>query len=83
MHCPSTIIIILLKTLMVHMQYSLFGSILNFGAMIGAITSGRIADFTGRKGVSYSNYTPFTMLRLCRSFYLMLRVNLTSNIYRH
>ncbi|KAL1832876.1 hypothetical protein ACET3Z_002527 [Daucus carota] len=31
-------------------EYSLFGSILNFGAMIGAITSGRIADFTGRKG---------------------------------
>ena len=33
-------------------QYSLFGSILTFGAMIGAITSGPIADYIGRKGVS-------------------------------
>lgn len=33
------------------MQYSVFGSILTFGAMIGAITSGPIADFIGRKGV--------------------------------
>ncbi|KAI3948538.1 hypothetical protein MKW92_018107 [Papaver armeniacum] len=31
-------------------QYSMFGSILTIGAMIGAITSGRIADFIGRKG---------------------------------
>ncbi|XP_057963823.1 sugar transporter ERD6-like 7 isoform X2 [Malania oleifera] len=31
-------------------EYSLFGSILTFGAMIGAITSGPIADFIGRKG---------------------------------
>ncbi|KAI4301309.1 hypothetical protein L6164_034599 [Bauhinia variegata] len=31
-------------------EYSLFGSILTFGAMIGAITSGPIADFLGRKG---------------------------------
>ncbi|XP_077219166.1 sugar transporter ERD6-like 7 isoform X2 [Tasmannia lanceolata] len=30
-------------------EYSFFGSILNIGAMIGAITSGRIADFFGRK----------------------------------
>lgn len=29
----------------------MFGSILTFGAMIGAITSGPIADFIGRKGV--------------------------------
>jgi len=34
------------------MQYSLFGSILSFGAMVGAITSGPIADYIGRKGVS-------------------------------
>jgi len=33
------------------MQYSLFGSILTFGAMIGAITGGPIADFVRRKGV--------------------------------
>ncbi|KAL5995807.1 hypothetical protein ACLOJK_025877 [Asimina triloba] len=30
-------------------EYSLFGSILTIGAMIGAIMSGRIADFLGRK----------------------------------
>lgn len=30
-------------------EYSVFGSILTFGAMIGAITSGPIADFVGRK----------------------------------
>ncbi|KAG0478493.1 hypothetical protein HPP92_013212 [Vanilla planifolia] len=31
-------------------QFSFFGSILNIGAMIGAITSGRIADLISRKG---------------------------------
>uniref|UniRef100_A0A7N0U8M5 Major facilitator superfamily (MFS) profile domain-containing protein n=1 Tax=Kalanchoe fedtschenkoi TaxID=63787 RepID=A0A7N0U8M5_KALFE len=31
-------------------QYSMFGSILTIGAMIGAVTSGRMADFMGRKG---------------------------------
>ncbi|GLU07486.1 hypothetical protein SLE2022_244420 [Rubroshorea leprosula] len=31
-------------------EYSLFGSILTFGAMIGAITCGPIADIFGRKG---------------------------------
>lgn len=34
------------------LQYSVFGSILTIGAMISAITSGRIADSIGRKGVS-------------------------------
>lgn len=29
----------------------MFGSIITIGAMVGAITSGRIADFIGRKGV--------------------------------
>lgn len=33
------------------MQFSMFGSIITIGAMIGAVTSGRIADFIGRKGV--------------------------------
>ncbi|CAN1765683.1 Sugar transporter ERD6-like 7 [Linum perenne] len=32
------------------LQYSVFGSILTFGAMIGAATSGPLADFLGRKG---------------------------------
>ncbi|KAI3882737.1 hypothetical protein MKW92_012330 [Papaver armeniacum] len=31
-------------------EYSVFGSILTIGAMVGAVTSGLIADFIGRKG---------------------------------
>ncbi|XP_024438899.2 sugar transporter ERD6-like 5 isoform X2 [Populus trichocarpa] len=31
-------------------EYSLFGSILTIGAMIGAVMSGRIADYIGRRG---------------------------------
>ncbi|KAL0691744.1 hypothetical protein Bca4012_091423 [Brassica carinata] len=31
-------------------QFSVFGSILNVGAVLGAITSGKISDFIGRKG---------------------------------
>ncbi|KAI0493388.1 hypothetical protein KFK09_023504 [Dendrobium nobile] len=31
-------------------EFAVFGSILTIGAMIGAIASGRIADFLGRKG---------------------------------
>ncbi|KAK4266466.1 hypothetical protein QN277_027382 [Acacia crassicarpa] len=31
-------------------EYSMFGSLVTIGAMLGAITSGRIADFMGRKG---------------------------------
>ncbi|KAJ0811744.1 putative major facilitator, sugar transporter, major facilitator superfamily [Helianthus annuus] len=31
-------------------EFSLFGSIITIGAMIGAVTSGRIADTIGRKG---------------------------------
>jgi MFS family permease len=33
-------------------QFAIFGSILTIGAMIGAITSGRLADFLGRKMVN-------------------------------
>lgn len=31
-------------------QYSTFGSLLTIGAMVGALVSGRIADYMGRKG---------------------------------
>ncbi|KAB1202301.1 Sugar transporter ERD6-like 5 [Morella rubra] len=32
-------------------EYSLFGSILTIGAMLGAIVSGKIADYIGRRGI--------------------------------
>lgn len=35
----------------IFMQFSMFGSIITIGAMIGAVTSGRLADYIGRKGV--------------------------------
>ncbi|CAN1284046.1 Sugar transporter ERD6-like 16 [Linum perenne] len=35
-------------------EYSMFGSILTIGAMLGAVTSGRTADFIGRKGEALS-----------------------------
>lgn len=38
------------------MQYSIFGSILTVGAMIGAIVSGKIADYAGRRVVSFSAF---------------------------
>lgn len=37
------------------MQYSVFGSVLTIGAMVGAIVSGSIADYAGRRLVSFSN----------------------------
>ena len=36
-----------------YLQYSLFGSILTVGAMIGAAMSGRISDLIGRRAVNY------------------------------
>lgn len=34
----------------------MFGSIITIGAMIGAITSGKTADFFGRKGVNITTH---------------------------
>lgn len=36
------------------MQFSIFGSILTIGAMIGAIVSGKVADYAGRRVVSFA-----------------------------
>ena len=33
------------------LQYSMFGSLMTFGAMFGAIFSGKVSDLIGRKGV--------------------------------
>ena len=50
------------------LQYSVFGSILSIGAMIGAISSGWIADSIGRKGVRIED----TLSRLFIFGYLLL-----------
>lgn len=34
-----------------NLQFAIFGSVLTIGAMVGAVTSGRLADFLGRKMV--------------------------------
>jgi len=54
-HCCSWLSFDWLLLLMAKpMQYSIFGSILTIGAMIGAVVSGRIADYAGRRVVSQS-----------------------------
>lgn len=52
------------------LQFSLFGSLLTFGAMIGAITSGPIADLIGRKGVRKNFETFFIWVGFIRQWQL-------------
>lgn len=45
-----------------YMQYSVFGSIMTVGAILGAVMSGKIADLVGRRGVSLSFSHAFSSL---------------------
>lgn len=45
-------------------QYSLFGSILSVGAIVGALWSGRLADLIGRRGVSFTFFLFFINLSI-------------------
>lgn len=56
------------------MQYSIFGSILTVGAMIGAIVSGKIADYAGRRVVSFSAFFFLNVSQRVAAFNFKLNV---------
>lgn len=48
------------------MQYSFFASIMTFGGMIGALISGKVAEFFGRRVVCLFSFTKFIELSLTK-----------------
>lgn len=44
-------------------QYSVFGSVLSISAMVGAVVSGKLADYIGRRGVSFIIPSHFLVLK--------------------
>lgn len=68
------------------MQYSVFGSILTIGAMLGAIVSGSVADRAGRRGVSanpipiqnHPALAPWTELSTRANFFLECQIKRNS-----
>jgi MFS-type transporter involved in bile tolerance (Atg22 family) len=55
----------------------MFGSLVTIGAMLGAITSGRVTDIIGRKGVCMCNlnaliFFPFKILFLEVTFWIII-----------
>ena len=58
-------------TMHFNLQFAIFGSILTIGAMVGAVTSGRLADFLGRKMVKLLH------CQLRRIFLVLLKIILT------
>jgi SP family facilitated glucose transporter-like MFS transporter 8 len=62
-----------------NLQFAIFGSILTIGAMVGAVTSGRLADFLGRKMVKllHCQFRPIFLFFLKKnqfSYFYLLKI---------